>query len=50
MFFVILFLFLWNTGFAARRVSQRKYGWATGYALTAVLAALLVARLYPAAA
>ena len=41
MIIMMTALFLWNTAFASVNVSKRRYGWATGYALSAVWSALI---------
>lgn len=35
-FLIMTALFLGNTAMASRNVSKRRFGWATGYALSAV--------------
>ncbi len=50
MYYFFLGAFLFNTGLASRRVSQRCYGWATGYALSAIFSAMLAAVEYAAVA
>ena len=50
MYYLFLGAFLFNTGLASRRVSQRRYDWATAYALSAILAAMLAAVEYAAVA
>lgn len=41
MIFVMTALFLWNAGLASYNVSKRRYGWATGYALSAIWSSLI---------